>query len=240
MTTTLQPERRQIRGIKVAPRPFAIKAVDSVARTFEGIAAAYSLDLGGDVIQPGAFAKTLAYWREKSTAIPLINQHNYYDGIHDVLGSMIDAEERPEGLWAKFEVDDGPDGEKLMRHIEKKRINGLSIGYEIPAGGAEVDKDGIRQLSEIRLREVSAVIWPMNPDATIDSASIKSASEMSDDELREMRDTLDAEAKARAEKVDPKISPEAEQKLRAKLQLLRLRSLKSRTSGQSHAHTPQT
>lgn len=240
MSTALQPERRQIRGIKVAPRPFAIKAVDSVARTFEGIAAAYSLDLGGDVIQPGAFTKTLAYWREKGTAIPLINQHNYYDGIHDVLGSMIDAEERPEGLWAKFEVDDGPDGEKLMRHIEKKRINGLSIGYEIPAGGAEVDKDGIRQLSEIRLREVSAVIWPMNSDATIDSASIKSASEMSDDELRETREALDDEAKARDEKANPTLSPEKADLLRARLLSVRLRPLTSRTSGQKSAHLTLT
>lgn len=171
MTTTLKPERRNQN--KTALRPFEIKAVEAKDRTFEGLAAAYTLDLGGDIIAPGAFTKTLAYWREKGFSIPLLNQHNYYNGIHDVLGSMVDAEERTEGLWAKFEVSQGANGDLLLDHITNKRLNGLSIGYQ-PVE-YEINSDtGIRTLKEIRLKEVSAVIWPMNEDAIIDANSIKS------------------------------------------------------------------
>lgn len=244
MATAIRPERRisHANAIKTAFRPFAIKSVDPTARTFEGMAAAYTLDLGGDIIEPGAFAKTLAYWSDKGFAIPLINQHSYFNGIHDVLGSMIEAEERPEGLWGKFEVDDGEDGQKLMRHIEKKRLGGLSIGYQVPAGGADVDQNGIRHLKEILLREVSAVIWPMNTDATIDISSIKSLLgdktlivTASDDEIKEMMEALDAEAKAREEKANPPISEDEAGKLRDSLLSLRLRSLTLGTSGQKSA-----
>lgn len=245
MTTALKPERRK-NQVKTALRPFEIKGIDAKERTFEGLAAAWSLDLGGDIINPGAFAKTLTYWREKGFSIPLINQHSYYNGIHDVLGSMIEAEERTEGLWSKFEVDDGPDGDKLLRHIERKRLNGLSIGYQ-PVEYEVSNETGIRTLTEVRLKEVSAVIWPMNEDAVIDSNSIKSLLEqpeaitsLSDDELRETREALEREAKARAEKADPPISKEKADQLRNGILSLRLRPLLSRTSGQTSAHLTLT
>jgi HK97 family phage prohead protease len=238
MTTALKPERRN--GTKTALRPFEIKASNADERTFEGLAAAYSLDLGGDVIMPGAFTKTLAYWREKGFSIPLLNQHNYYNGIHDVLGSMVDAEERTEGLWAKFEVSQGANGDLLLDHIKNKRLNGLSIGYQPVEYEINTDT-GVRTLTEIRLREVSAVIWPMNEDAVIDASSVKSAaSEMSDDELKESLAALEREAKARAEKANPKLSQEKADELRDRLRSSRLRSLLSRTSGQNSAQLTPT
>lgn len=217
-------DRRRGNRVKTALRPFEIKSIDTSARTFQGLAAAWSLDLGGDVIHKGAFKKTLAYWREKGFAIPLLNQHSHYNGIHDVLGSMLEADETDEGLLSEFEVDDGPDGQKLLRHIERKRLNGLSIGYEVVE--AETDSDGIRHLHEVKLMEVSAVIWPMNTDAVIDASSVKSLiTEMSDDVLCELTDALRAEATARQQAANPPISQEKADQLRARLLSLRLRPL---------------
>lgn len=247
MSTAIKPERRDVatdrrkgNRIKTALRPFEIKAVDDSARTFEGLAAAWSLDLGGDVIHPGAFAKTLTRWKENGFAIPLLNQHSYYNGIHDVLGSMVDAEEKDEGLWAKFEVDDGEDGQKLMRHIVRKRLNGLSIGYE-PVE-AETDKDGLRHLREIKLMEVSAVIWPMNPDAQFDASSVKSIltnsdslKELSGEEIGELKDALDREAQAREQAANPPLSAEKADELARRLLSLRLRPLLS-SAKQERAH----
>jgi uncharacterized protein len=218
-------------------RPFEVKAVDESSRTFEGLAATWDLDLGGDVIHKGAFRQTLDYWRTKGFAVPLIDQHRY-TSIHDVLGSMVDAEERDEGLWARFEVDEDADGDKLLRHIKNKRINGLSIGYE--AVNPERDEHGIRHLREVRLYEVSAVLWPMNPAATIDAGSVKSLTSddaalaaLSDDEVKALLGRLDVEAKARAEAATPKLSSEQADALRARLLSLRLRPLLSGTSGQN-------
>jgi hypothetical protein len=246
MTTAVKPDRRGAdrryhpNQVKQVLRGFEVKAIDATERTFEGLAAAWSQDLGGDVIHPGAFAKSLTRWKERGFPIPLLNQHSYFGGIHDVLGSMIDAEEREEGLWAKFEVDEGPEGDKLLRHIAKKRLGGLSIGYE--AVEAETDKDGLRHLREIKLMEVSAVIWPMNPDAMFDASSVKSLltnsdnlKELSDDEIGELKMALDREAQAREQAANPPISQEKAAELRARLLSLRLRPLSS-SARQKNAH----
>lgn len=215
-----------------ALRPFEIKAVDEGSRTFEGLAATWDLDLGGDVIHRGAFAKTLTFWKERGFAIPLIDQHRY-SSIHDVLGSMVEAEEKEEGLWARFEVDEDDAGAKLLRHIKNRRINGLSIGYE--AVQPERGENGVRHLREVKLYEVSAVLWPMNPGATIDAGSVKSLDQMSTEDLREELARREAEATAKA--AGEKLPPEDQDALRARLLKLRLRPLLSRTSGQID-HTP--
>lgn len=234
MPVTTQPDRRQSKRLATSLRPFEIKSVDTAAHTFEGLAATWDLDLGGDVIHKGAFAKTLTFWREKGFSIPLIDLHNY-GSINDVLGSMIDAEEQDAGLWAKFEVDDGADGQKLLRHIERKRLNGLSIGYEPVA--PEFDDAGIRHLREVKLAEVSPVIWPMNPGAVFDPSSVKGyVPELTDDVIGELRAALDAEATARAEKANPMLSEEKADLLRARLLSIRLRSL-SRTAGEYTRNT---
>lgn len=213
-----------------ALRPFEIKAVDEGSRTFEGLAATWDLDLGGDVIHRGAFAKTLTFWKERGFAIPLIDQHRY-TSIHDVLGSMVEAEERDEGLWARFEVDDDAPGQKLLRHIKNQRINGLSIGYE--AVQPERGDNGIRHLREVKLYEVSAVLWPMNPGAQIDAGSVKSLSDLTDEELRAEVARRDAEAKAAADAANPTLTPEQQDALRTLLLKTRLRPLLSRTTGQN-------
>ena len=56
---------------------FGSKSIKAATRTstdlgqFTAIAAAYGVDRGGDRIRPGAFAKTLAAWRERGNPIPL-------------------------------------------------------------------------------------------------------------------------------------------------------------------------
>jgi HK97 family phage prohead protease len=212
------------KALKTIITPFEVKGVNAADRTFEGLAATYDPDLSGDIIHPGAFAKTLTLWKSGAFAVPLIDNHGYRSAIHDVVGSMIEAEETEQGLRAKFEVDEGPDGDKLLRHIERKRINGLSIGYEAVA--PERDELGVRHLKEIKLFEVSAVIWPMNPAAQFDtdSVNVKSLFERLDDEQKkELRAFMDAEAAKAAEKTQyPEEKMDA---LRANLLALRLRPL---------------
>lgn len=217
-----------MKTLTTALRRLEIKAVDESARTFEGLAATWDLDLGGDIIHKGAFRKTLAFWKQRGFAIPLIDNHRY-TSIDDVMGTMVDAEERDEGLWARFEVDEDPKGEKLIRHIKGRRINGLSIGYEAVA--PERDSKGIRHLKEIKLFEVSAVMFPMNPGATFDVGSVKALTDLSDEELRAEIDRREAEAKAAA--AGTLLTEEQKAALRADLLRVRLRPLLSRTSGQN-------
>ena len=157
--------------------PFEVKQVDAKERTFEGLASTWDLDLGGDVIHRGAFKKTLQEWRASGRIIPLIDQHNY-GSVRAVVGKLIDARETSDGLWTKYEVIDGPDGDEILRRIEGGYVDGLSIGYraiKIEAPTEDEVRRGIwRHLKEVQLREVSVVIWPMNEGARINVDSVKS------------------------------------------------------------------
>ena len=168
--------------MKTAVRAFELKASDDAARTFTGLAAAFSLDQGGDVILPGAFKRTLKDWKaSKGKVIPLIDSHGR-DSIRRVVGKMIDAEETAEGLEATFEVIDGPDGDEVHRRLKGGYVTGLSIGFELVAARLPTSAErevypGVeRVLVELKLREVSVVVFPMNEEARVDADTIKLSS----------------------------------------------------------------
>lgn len=160
--------------------PFEVKATDESKRTFRGLAAAWSLDLGRDVIHQGAFARTLDRWKSVREKRPvfLLDSHNPFS-IRNVLGKMTDAQETTEGLDAEFQVIDGPDGDEALRRIKGGYITGMSIGYEAVKWSNEQIEGGerwdrIRHLTEVKLLEVSLVVFPMNEDARVDVSSVKS------------------------------------------------------------------
>lgn len=179
--------------------PFEVKATDDEARTFTGLAAAWEVDLGGDVIHRGAFKKTLSDWRKSKKALPLIDQHNY-GSIRSIVGKMLEAKETDEGLEATFQIIEGPDGDEIYRRVKGGYIDGLSIGYravKIETPTEEERRQGIwRHLKEVRLEEVSVVIWPMNPEARIESvkelAERAKAGTLSEDDRRVLVELKDA------------------------------------------------
>lgn len=160
--------------------PFEVKALDEEKRTFTGLASTWEEDLGGDVIHKGAFARTLEHWRRSGKVLPLIDQHNY-GSIRSVIGKLTRAEETDRGLETSWEVIEGPDGDEALRRLKGGYIDSMSIGYEAvrwemeQREGAE-SWERIRHLKEVRLYEVSLVIWPMNPGALIDANSMKDLS----------------------------------------------------------------
>lgn len=173
------PPRKEARlsmATKAVCRQFELKETDPEARTFTGMAAAFSLDQGGDVILPGAFKRTIADWRKSKRILPLIDSHNRYT-VRNVVGKLLDAAETPDGLQTTFQVIDGPDGDEILRRLKGGYVDGLSIGYdpiEVRMPTPEEERTGIwRFLKQVRLKEVSVVVFPMNADATVDIASVK-------------------------------------------------------------------
>ena len=88
--------------------PVRIKAAGTDEGTddgvFEAIVAAYNLDSVGDKIAPGAFAETLAEWKGRGDPIPVLWSHMSADP-DDHVGEVIEAEERPQGLWVTGPID---------------------------------------------------------------------------------------------------------------------------------------
>src|SRR5687767_15620327 len=82
---------------------FTTKSIDEEKRTVSGLASAWALDEGGDVITRGAYAKFLTRWRKQPFVIPLLDQHGY-SSTTQVVGKLVTAEETAEGLNVTFDV----------------------------------------------------------------------------------------------------------------------------------------
>jgi hypothetical protein len=121
-------------------------------------------DLYGDVVEPGAFARTLA--ERGAGGVRLLWQHDpkepigVWERLHEDARGL-----RAEGRLA-LEVARAREAWALLR---AGAIAGLSIGYNTVA--AEHDPEtGHRRLIEVDLWEVSLVTFPACPGATIDAA----------------------------------------------------------------------
>lgn len=158
-------------------RPFEVKASDDGAHTFSGVLAAWSLDRGRDIIQKGAFAHTLNHWRSNPVKrnIQLRDNHNRLS-IFNVIGKMVDAAETDDGLETTWQlVPDDPAAEAAHRRIKGGFVTGMSIGYmPVKSKPGTVDGKSVRYLTELKLIEGSLVLEPMNEDALVDTASVKS------------------------------------------------------------------
>jgi hypothetical protein len=152
-----------------APVPFETKTTDDATRRITGLAAAWSVDLGDDVIHKGAFAKTLELWTRKRRTIPLVDGHQSFGSVMNVVGKMEGAAETNDGLEAEFSLlIDDPQADAAYKRAKAGMITGLSIGYTpVRFDFKDEGEKRIRHLKEIILHEVSLVVFPMNPDAQI-------------------------------------------------------------------------
>lgn len=119
-----------------------------------------NLDDGGDIIEPGAFAETLKDW----SRVKIMLQHNYE---LLPLGAPIDLGEDEHGLRVVAKISDTSTGRDVKTLIRDGVVKELSIGYDIPPGGFNIDEHGIRHLTQIELLEISVVTWAMNDQALI-------------------------------------------------------------------------
>jgi HK97 family phage prohead protease len=159
---------------------FKVKSVDDQG-VFFGMAASYNtVDLGGDLIEPGAFARTIANGKK----FPLLWQHN----VGDPIGSC-EVQDSSQGLQVtgRLLLDDAM-GMKAYRLLKEQVIRGLSIGYDCIRDSIE---DGVRHLKELRLWEISVVTFPMNELATV--TGVKAVSD--DDRAKHLK-AIDEHRKA--------------------------------------------
>lgn len=136
-----------------------LKSIDEFG-TFEGRLAVYNnVDEGGDVIEPGAFTKTL---QEGGAMVPLLWHHDSASPIGTL--SLTDS---PTALLCKgslvLSVTKAREAYDLMKAGACK---GLSIGYRTIKDRVA---DNVRRLKELRLYEGSIVTLSMNPEAQITS-----------------------------------------------------------------------
>ena len=146
----------------------------------EGYASVFALlDRGGDIVQPGAFKKSLAEWKKLKKLPPMLWQHDPDTPI----GVWTEIAEDEGGLKVKGElVLDVPQAAVAHALLKRGGIGGLSIGYRTQ----DYDYDrttGARLLKRLSLWEVSLVTIPMLPEAQI--SSVKSGALPSEREIEQ-------------------------------------------------------
>jgi hypothetical protein len=134
-------------------------------REFEGHGSVFgNEDLGGDVVLPGAFKRTLAQHVKSGRLPPMFWMHD----PGRVAGKWLDMYEDDDGLHVKGVLAPTPLGDEIRTLLKMDAVSGLSIGYSTL--DADYDDDGRRLLKEVELWEVSVVSLPMNPLAQVTHA----------------------------------------------------------------------
>lgn len=143
--------------------PVEMKAVGD-AGEIEGYASNFgNRDLVGDIVQPGAFTKSLS--GRHPAAVAMLWSHDH---------------KRPVGVWTEI-AEDGVglrvkgriliqtrDGADAFEFAKAGAVGGLSIGYR----AARVRRDHERKarlLDEVDLHEISLVTIPANPLSRLES-----------------------------------------------------------------------
>ena len=122
----------------------------SVPVLIEGYAAVFgAVDLSGDVVRAGAFARSL-----KSGPVPMLLQHRQ----GSIAGRWTRIIEDGRGLFVRGLIE-RPGAQTLAR----AGLDGLSIGFRARFWTPRVG--GGRDLKEVDLVEVSLVAEPMQPRA---------------------------------------------------------------------------
>ena len=156
---------------------FHVESVDEESGEFSGHAAVFdNVDDGGDIIEPGAFSRTI---KENFDRIKILSQHNDCDLP---IGKPIELREDDKGLFVRGKISDTQKGRDVQTLLKDGVLNELSIGYDAITFDFDSDK-GVRHLKEVRLWEISIVTWAMNDQATID-------------EVKSLAESLKIEAKA--------------------------------------------
>lgn len=153
---------------------------------FEGLASVYgNTDEYGDVVERGAFTKTLA---EQGDSRPLLWQH-YMDSPLGI-ASLTDTD-----VGLKITGKLHPAVSKANEAISLMKmgaLRGLSIGFRTMKDTWDTEK-GIRRLTEIKLYEVSLVTIPANPLAQVTSVKSYQDAELA---IRNIKEFVEREKKA--------------------------------------------
>jgi len=130
---------------------------------FEAIVSVFgNVDSDGDRVVKGAFAKTLADWRDRDAPLPVIFSHEHRDPMAHI-GVVLDAKETDEGLWVRGKLDLDTDySRKAYSLLKGNRLRNWSYAYEIE--DSKQADDGANELLELTLHEVGPTLVGSNRD----------------------------------------------------------------------------
>ncbi len=138
--------------------------------SFSGYASLFgAVDLGRDVIEPGAFAASLK--RRGPGDIRMLYQHDPDQPI----GRWLSIREDARGLHVEGKLSLGVARAREVHELMKSgALDGLSIGFQTLRARNEA-KAGVRRILSADLWEISVVTFPMQPGARVTAVKAASA-----------------------------------------------------------------
>lgn len=151
-------------NIKTMNAAFQVKSLNDDG-TFTGYGSIFNTpDDVKDIVQPGAFKKSLAEHQAKGRMPALLWHHNHREPI----GVYLEMKEDAHGLFVRGQLlkDQVQKAAEVYALMKAGAISGLSIGYSIRVD--EYNRDtGETKLIELDLWEVSPVTFPCHDDARV-------------------------------------------------------------------------
>lgn len=147
---------------------------------FEGYASVFgNRDGGGDIVEPGAFSKTL---RERGPrGVKMLADHDPTKRI----GVWEEMREDDKGLFVKGRLlVEKSIGKEAHIDLKAGALDGMSIGYRVKSDAYD-GRRRARLLKEVDLLEVSLVSFPMN-----EAARVTAVKALQPEEIREIEDGL--------------------------------------------------
>lgn len=154
--------------------------VDPESRTIAGLAVPYGVPArkNGRIFQ---FSQGSLTWNQVSR-VKLLIQHDRSQAV----GKAVELEDRPEGLFCKFKVARGPEGDKALALAEDGVYDGLSIGLTESAQFS--NNDGIFHARPGNLlAEIS-----LTPNPAFDEARVSAVVAEADHERTDMTDSVES------------------------------------------------
>lgn len=113
-------------------------------------------DRGGDAVQPGAFSRSISEWKAAARRVPLHYNHD----PDEIIGDIDEMWESDAGLEVSGRVDlDDELGRKVWKSLKRGRI-AFSFGFLTVKSRER--PDGVKELLELDIFEVSVTASPMN------------------------------------------------------------------------------
>lgn len=169
---------------------YNIMDVDTEQRRVKAVwARCGNIDLDNDIIVPEAFTKTLAE-RGPSGKNLIWSLVDHCAEMDYVIGKPEQIYIENDMLIAITPIIETEKGEDIIKLYEAGLINQHSIGFSTMQ--SNVDKEGVRTITELKLYEGSAVLWAANPE----TPTLGFKSEMIKDKKQELNNRLERLIKA--------------------------------------------
>ena len=159
-------------ALKIRDLGLSVKSIEAGGR-FTGYASVWdAVDTYREKVARGAFAESLDETAAKGRKLPILWQHR----TDEPIGAWTKLEEDDRGLYGEGELwlEDAPYARIAHRGLKSNAISGLSIGYYVREDAFD-EKDRVRTLKKLDLREVSIVTDPALEEARVDTIKAKLA-----------------------------------------------------------------